>query len=83
MGRNLSYCILFLSSLVFISSNPAMESQEDIYSQGLETVKDEMNNHQDIAERVSIDDTYKISYFQDMEAISQGRFSQVLKRNQR
>ena len=61
MGRNLSYCILFLSSLVFISSNPAMESQEDIYSQGLETVKDEMNNHQDIAERVGINDTYKIS----------------------
>ena len=61
MGRNLSYCILFLSSLVFISSNPAMESREDIYSQGLEIGKDEINNHLDIAERVSIDDTDKIS----------------------
>ena len=61
MGRNLSYCILFLSSLVFISSNPAMESREDIYSQGLEIGKDEINSHQDIAERVSIDDTYKLS----------------------
>ena len=61
MGRNLLYSFLFLSSLVFISSNPAMESREDIYSQGLEIGKDEINNHQDIAERVSIDDTDKIS----------------------
>ena len=61
MEINLSYWILFLSSLVFISSNPAMESREDIYSQGLEIGKDEINNHQDIAERVSIDDTDKIS----------------------
>ena len=52
MGNDLSYCILFLSYFIFVSSNPDKDSQVDVLSQGFDRETDSINSHETIAERV-------------------------------
>ena len=52
MGKDLSYCIFFLSFLVFIASNPVKDSLVDEISQGFERERDGINMHETIADRV-------------------------------
>ena len=52
MGKDLPYCILFLSYFIFVSSNLDKDSQVDVFSQGFERETEGINNHETIAERV-------------------------------
>ena len=86
MGKDLSYCVLFLLYFILVSSNPVKDSLEDEISQGFERERDGINIQETIADRVCkiyLKYTLIKLFFQILKAIGNGRFNQVLKRNQR
>ena len=52
MGKDLSYCVLFLLYFILVSSNPVKDSLEDEISQEFERERDGNNIQETIADRV-------------------------------